>query len=60
MQTCAVIHSYLNVTRLGNFWPFWLLFKGQVNFLAKIWFAVGIYRVQKGFNVDVLYFKVEL
>ncbi len=32
----------------------------RVNYLVKIWFAVGIVRVQKGFDVDVLDLQIEL
>jgi hypothetical protein len=48
------------VTRLGKISPFGLLFKGPGYFWVKKWFVVGLYRVQKGVNVDVWDFKIEL
>ncbi len=34
--------------------------KAQVNFQQEIWFVLGIARVQKGVDVDVLDFRIEL
>jgi hypothetical protein len=48
------------VTRLGEILPFRLLFKGTSYFEGKIWLVVGIFRVQKGFDLDVLDFQIEL
>ncbi len=42
------------VTRLGEISQFGLLFKGQMRFV------VGILRVQKEFDEDILDFQIEL
>jgi len=43
---------------LGNIWPFWLFFKGTVNFLGgggwEYALFVGILRAKKELGVDIL------
>jgi hypothetical protein len=49
------------VTRLGETSPFGPCFKDPDKFLGEeIWFVVGILRVWKGFEENVLGFQVEL
>jgi hypothetical protein len=39
---------------------FGLLFKGPGKFWGEMWFVVDIFRVSKGFDVDVLDFQIGL
>ncbi len=50
----------IRVTRLGKILQFGLLFKGSGKFLGEMWFVVAILIDKKGFDVDVLYFPIEL
>jgi len=46
--------------QIGQFSPFWLLFKSPGVLLGENMVCVGIYRAQKVFNVDALDFEIEL
>ncbi len=49
------------MTRLGEISPFGLLFKGPGGFfVGKIWLAVCILRVYKGFVADILDFQIDI
>jgi hypothetical protein len=53
--------GYVQGEQIGpNVAIFWLLFTGIGKFWVRIWFVVSTYRAQKGGNVDVFDFKIEL
>jgi hypothetical protein len=45
---------------IGRNFTFWATFQRPGKFWGEMWFVVGIFRVSKGFDVDVLDFQIEL